>query len=189
MHAGETNSSFVMESVLRGLVKDQKKFEGLLSHYIIKLVPMINVDGVIMGNSRASLVGVDLNRRWTDPSPLLHPEVFFLKKLLKKQNQQFSKGIQIFCDLHGHNRKMNAFVYGCHKAANAGLLSWTKTRLLPKIFASMTPLFTFKDCRFKIDKCKLNTARVVCWNELRITNSFTLETSLFGKTTECSENA
>jgi len=85
---------------------------------------------------------------------------------------------------------MNSFVYGCHKAANSGLLSWTKTRLLPKIFASMTPLFTFKDCRFKIDKCKLNTARVVCWNELKITNSFTLETSLYGKTfvTENSEN-
>lgn len=83
--------------------------------------------------------------------------------------------------MHGHNRKFNSFVYGCHKAANAGLLSWTKTRLLPKIFASITPLFNYKDCRFKIDKCKLNTARVVCWNELKITNSFTLEASLYGK--------
>jgi len=45
---------------------------------------MINVDGVIMGNSRASLVGVDLNRRWTEPNPLLHPEVYFFKKLMIK---------------------------------------------------------------------------------------------------------
>lgn len=45
----------------------------------------------------------------------------------------------------------------------------------------MTNLFTYKDCRFKIDKCKLNTARVVCWNELKITNSFTLEASMYGK--------
>jgi hypothetical protein len=90
-------------------------------------------------------------------------------------------GIQIFCDLHGHNKNPNAFVYGCHKAANQGLLSWTKTRLLPKIIATMTPIFDFKECRFKIDKCKLNTARVVCWNELKITNSFTLEVSMYGK--------
>lgn len=83
---------------------------------------------------------------------------------------------------------MNSFVYGCHKAANSGLLSWTKTRLLPKIIAKITPLFTYKDCRFKIDKCKLNTARVVCWNELKITNSFTLEASMFGKSEINSDN-
>jgi murein tripeptide amidase MpaA len=41
---------------------------------------MINVDGVVIGNSRTSLVGLDLNRRWTEPNPLIHPEVFFLKK-------------------------------------------------------------------------------------------------------------
>jgi murein tripeptide amidase MpaA len=47
---------------------------------------MINVDGVTIGNGRASLVGLDLNRRWTNPNPLIHPEVFFLKKMLKKFN-------------------------------------------------------------------------------------------------------
>ena len=48
----------------------------------------------------------------------------------------------------------------------------------------MTPLFNYRDCRFKIDKCKLNTARVVCWNELKITNSFTFEASLYAKGNE-----
>jgi len=52
---------------------------------------------------------------------------------------------------------------------------------LPKIIATVSPLFIFKDCRFKIDTCKLNTARVVCWNELKITNSFTFEVSMYGK--------
>ena len=141
---------------------------------------MINVDGVIIGNARTSLVGLDLNRRWTQPHPIIHPEVFFLKQELIKASK-LNDGISIFCDLHGHNRLPNAFVYGCHKAANQGLLSWTKTRLLPKIIASVTPIFDFKACRFKIDKYKLNTARVVCWNELKITNSFTFEISMFGK--------
>jgi hypothetical protein len=59
---------------------------------------------------------------------------------------RMSDGIQIFCDLHGHNKNPNAFVYGCHKAANQGLLSWTKTRLLPKIIATLTPIFDFKEC-------------------------------------------
>lgn len=61
------------------------------------------------------------------------------------------------------------------------MLSWTKTRLLPKIFASIEEIFDYKNCRFKQDKYKLNTARVVVWNEMKVTNSFTLETSQFAK--------
>lgn len=47
---------------------------------------MINVDGVAIGNARASLVGLDLNRRWTNPNPIIHPEIFFLKRVLKRLN-------------------------------------------------------------------------------------------------------
>lgn len=76
---------------------------------------------------------------------------------------------------------MNAFIYGCNKAPNEGLLSWTKTRLLPKILASIEPIFEFNKCVFSQEKFKYNTARVVVWNEFKVTNSFTLETSMFGK--------
>lgn len=41
-------------------------------------------------------------------------------------------------------------------------------------------MFNYKGCRFKIEKNKLGTSRVVCWDELKITNSFTLENSFFG---------
>jgi hypothetical protein len=83
--------------------------------------------------------------------------------------------------LHGHNKKDNCFFYGCNKAADEGLLSWTKTRLLPKIFAQLEEIFDYKSCQFKQDKHKLNTARVVIWNEMKVTNSFTLETSQYAK--------
>lgn len=76
---------------------------------------------------------------------------------------------------------MNAFIYGCNKAPNEGLLSWTKTRLLPKILASIEPIFDFNKCVFSQEKFKYNTARVVVWNEFKVTNSFTLETSMFAK--------
>ena len=68
--------------------------------------------------------------------------------------------------MHGHNRKEGTFFYGCNKAADEGMLSWTKTRLLPKIYDAVEPIFEYKNCRFKQDKFKLNTARVVVWNEL-----------------------
>ena len=75
---------------------------------------------------------------------------------------------------------MNCFIYGCNKAPNEGLLSWTKTRLFPKILASIEPIFNFNECLFSQEKLKYNTARVVVWNEFKVTNSFTLETSMYG---------
>jgi len=62
------------------------------------------------------------------------------------------------------------------------MLSWTKTRLLPKIMASVEQIFDYSSCKFRQDKFKLNTARVVVWNEMKVTNSFTLETSMYAKT-------
>ena len=40
---------------------------------------MLNPDGVINGNSRCSLAGVDLNRVWIDPSKKLHPTLYHTK--------------------------------------------------------------------------------------------------------------
>ena len=41
---------------------------------------MINVDGVIYGNFRCDLGGYDLNRCWKDPSPSIHPQIFWIKQ-------------------------------------------------------------------------------------------------------------
>ena len=54
----------------------------LRKRYIFKVVPMINVDGVIVGNYRTSLSGNDLNRRYLEPNPKLHPEIFAIKTLM-----------------------------------------------------------------------------------------------------------
>ena len=60
--------------------------ERLLSVAEIHIVPMINPDGVIVGNSRVNLGGVDMNRRWDakilDPNQT--PEVQMLKDYIKR---------------------------------------------------------------------------------------------------------
>lgn len=129
---------------------------------------MINVDGVTIGNSRSSFVGADLNRRWANPHCIAHPEIHFLKASMMEYNKQECSGgrIMIFCDLHGHNKKENCFFYGCNKAVDEGMVSWTKTRLLPKIFAKNEKIFEYKYCRFHQKIYKLSTARVVVWNEM-----------------------
>ena len=82
LHAAETHGSVIMQGILNELIKKATRYEYILSNYVIKFVPMINTDGVTIGNSRSSLVGVDLNRRWAEPNKSIHPEIYFLKKIM-----------------------------------------------------------------------------------------------------------
>ena len=54
-------------------------------HYLP--VPMLNPDGVYLGNYRCSLMGFDLNRHWHEPSPWAHPALMATKQLLLQYNQ------------------------------------------------------------------------------------------------------
>ena len=138
----------------------------------------MNPDGVVRGNYRSSFAGVDLNRQWIHPDEQIHPEIFHTKKELSKIFRD--KPILLFCDLHGHSRKKNSFIYGCNRAADGGFNSWTKVRLFPRILASMNKVFDLTSCKFKVEKGKLGTGRVVVWKDYEVTNSFTLENSFHG---------
>lgn len=75
-HPGEVWSSYMAQGVMRSFLKNNPQIRYLLDNYIIKIFPMINVDGVIYGNFRCDVTGVDLNRRWREPSKIFHPQVF-----------------------------------------------------------------------------------------------------------------
>ena len=84
VHAGESNSSYVMRGITDFLVKSQSdEAKELRNNFVFKIVPMINVDGVAFGNYRCSLSGVDLNRVWQKPSKRLFPEVVAIKKMVE----------------------------------------------------------------------------------------------------------
>lgn len=74
-HPGEITGSYMMEGVLDFLTGTSVEAEYLRQHCVFKLFPMLNIDGVVHGNNRCSLAGVDLNRRWKNPSrvPLTLP--------------------------------------------------------------------------------------------------------------------
>jgi murein tripeptide amidase MpaA len=46
---------------------------------VFKVVPMLNPDGVICGNYRTGLAGVDLNRIYRSPIKELYPTVYHAK--------------------------------------------------------------------------------------------------------------
>ena len=86
-----------------------------------------------------------------------------------------NKSIIAFIDMHGHSRKKNVFMYGPQYPIHD--MRYFKIRLLPKLMAEQTEMFRFYSCRFRIEKSKEKTARVVLWREFNILNCFTLEAS------------
>ena len=68
VHPGETPSSFVCQGFLDFLVSAHPLANALRDALVFMVVPMLNPDGVYLGNYRCSLMGFDLNRQWNEPS-------------------------------------------------------------------------------------------------------------------------
>lgn len=102
------SSAVVCQGVLRFLTGFSPEAQYLRQHFIFKIVPMLNPDGVIAGNYRCSLAGVDLNRRWRNPKPDLHPTIVAMKAMMQRFCSD--RPVQLFCDLHGHSRLYNIFL-------------------------------------------------------------------------------
>ena len=77
----------------------------LRDNFVFKIVPMLNPDGVIVGNYRCSLAGQDLNRLWDEPSRKMHPTIFFTKSMFRHLLDD--REVILFVDIHGHSRKKN----------------------------------------------------------------------------------
>lgn len=178
VHPGESNSSWMMKGILDFMTDDDNEEAQILrENFVFKIVPMLNPDGVINGNTRVNLAGWDLNRKWSYPVEKLFPTIFHLKRIITNEKEK----IAMFCDLHGHSINKNIFMYGCHKAIrkNGNKISQKDSRIFPMILSKNSDLFDFSSCNFAIQKSKSDTARIVAY-ELGIVNSYTLEASFCG---------
>lgn len=97
--------------------------------------------------------------------------------------------VVLYCDLHGHSRKQNVFVYGCNNQTNPSL--FLRERIFPYmmhlngpdhfsykslVFGRSLPSFTprarhftpicCRSSRFAVRKSKESTGRVVTWRDL-----------------------
>jgi len=110
VHPGETGASFVMNGVIDFLVSDDDQAQFLRNTFVFKVVPMLNPDGVIVGNYRCSLMGQDLNRQWIGSSSKFYPINYHTKLMMKRTLE--SRDIFFFCDFHGHSTGRNVFMFG-----------------------------------------------------------------------------
>ena len=164
----------MMKGILDYLTGPSLDAKILRDNFVFKIVPMLNPDGVINGNTRCNLAGVDLNRCWIDPSRKMQPTAYHYKSMVKKLQED--RDIFLCLDLHGHSRKKNIFCYGNSGRQN----DRHKEKIFPCLLDKNADLFNFEDCAFSVQKSKESTMRVVMWKELGITNTFTAEASFCG---------
>lgn len=57
-------ASYIIEYIIDFLLGNSPAARSLRENFVFKIVPMLNIDGVIIGNYRCNLSGADLNRQW-----------------------------------------------------------------------------------------------------------------------------
>ena len=174
-HPGETVGSYVIKGCLDFLMGDSQEAKKLRDIYLFKIIPMMNPDGVLEGNSRTSFAGCDLNRRWNKPNEIIHPEVFYTKEMIKKLSSQRNIGFIIDC--HGHFGTFNSLFYCNFKDDKKAC------KLFPFICCKLSKIINYHQCTFAMPKFKLSTERISLFNELEDEdndNVVALETSFFG---------
>ncbi|XP_055844593.1 cytosolic carboxypeptidase Nna1 isoform X3 [Episyrphus balteatus] len=176
VHPSETPSSWMMKGLMDFITGDSSVAKRLRHKFIFKLIPMLNPDGVIVGNTRNSLTGKDLNRQYRTVIRETYPSIWYTKAMIKRLIDEC--GVAMYCDMHAHSRRQNIFVYGCENRRNP------EKKLTEQVFPLMmhknvADKFSFENCKFKIQRSKEGTGRIVVWM-LGVTNSYTIEASFGG---------
>lgn len=84
-HPWETGGNWVVEGLIRRLLKGDADAKKFLQRYCLCVMPIANKDGVARGGTRFNLQGKDLNRNWDKPAePQFAPENAALEKWLEK---------------------------------------------------------------------------------------------------------
>nr|XP_019599253.1 PREDICTED: cytosolic carboxypeptidase 2 isoform X3 [Rhinolophus sinicus] len=177
VHPGESNGSWVMKGFLDFILSNSPDAQLLRDIFVFKVVPMLNPDGVIVGNYRCSLAGRDLNRHYKTILKDSFPCIWYTRSMIQRLLEE--REVLLYCDFHGHSRKNNIFLYGCN---NNDRKYWLHERVFPLMLSKNAPdKFSFPSCNFKIQKCKEGTGRVVMWR-MGVPNSYTLEATFGGST-------
>lgn len=130
VHSGGSQASYVMEGTIDFLIGSTKEARFLRENFVFKIVPMINIDGVINGNTRSSLAGLDLNRQYHGGERQA-PEINALRAMMDS-TREAGRNMFMYCDFHGHSTAKNLFLFGCHN--NYSGPDVMRERIFPLLF-------------------------------------------------------
>ncbi|XP_043238382.1 cytosolic carboxypeptidase 6-like [Amphibalanus amphitrite] len=185
VHPGETPTSFIIKGLLDLLTADHPVPSQLRQHIVIKIIPMLNPDGVFLGNHRCSVMGADLNRAWQEPSEWGHPTIHAARKLLHSLDTNKNNGLEIVLDLHAHTSLLGCFVYG---TTYEDVYRHERHIVFPKMMSQNSEDFSHTNTIYNRDPLKLGTARRYLCSQLSDSvNCYSLVVSMYGYTGRHSE--
>ncbi|MGF1573556.1 MAG: M14-type cytosolic carboxypeptidase [Sumerlaeia bacterium] len=115
-HAAEVTGSFVLEGMMEFLLSNDSTAQLIRRNATINVIPVVNPDGVVMGNYRDNAQGVNLNRVWNGTASMIEsPEVVWAKRAIK-QWVDAGNNYTYFFDLHSTSGAQPHFAF--HSTAN-----------------------------------------------------------------------
>ena len=185
VHPGETPGSHMMNGILKLLTNElDYNSEILRNNFIFKIIPMINVDGVSIGNYRLDNNGYNLNRCYLEPDVKKEPEIYGIKKLFILYNNIYK--VRYYFDLHADMNVRGAYTYG---NAIEKFESHVENVLFGFIFHLCCSHINWNHCiysessmktKFKNDNnSKEATSRVHFYKKSGLIHTYTLESSYF----------
>ncbi|XP_059091269.1 cytosolic carboxypeptidase 6-like [Tigriopus californicus] len=174
-HAGDSSISFVMQGILEFLSSSHKIAQDLREHLDFHIFPMLNPDGVFLGNARTTLLGMDLNRCWNLDNPYI-VETQTIKKYILQLSENST--LDFIMDFFGNTTLTGMFVQG---NASDSVYRFERHIVLPKLMAQNCPDFETANVMYNDDPEKAGTARRFFWSTIGgETNVYSVEVSQHG---------
>jgi hypothetical protein len=107
-HPIEAESSWLTRAIVNELLSASPLAAAILDHCIVNILPMLNPDGVQLGNARENANGVDIESNWGAANP--QPEVQALRAQLSALMQSPSP-VGVALNLHSAYQCRRYFVY------------------------------------------------------------------------------
>lgn len=139
----ESNSNLVLNGFMEQLLNfenETMESQFMRDTFFFLIIPILNPDGVLVGNSKCSLSGQDLNRVWGMPDRYIHPEIYYAKKLLK--HLKHSNDIIFFTEFHANLSRPSQSMFGNNIEDNRRL-----TREFPAFMGDYVTYFEINQCK------------------------------------------
>lgn len=153
VHPGETPASWICHGILEFLLSNNPAARCLRDHIIFYIIPMLNPDGVAIGNYRTSSLGFDLNRHWINPERWSQPTICLVKSMLMALGGDPKIDLDYFIDIHAHTTAQNGFMY------TNSIIAGGRQELFPRLLDEICPQFAYDKCKATTHAYKQGTGR------------------------------
>ncbi|KAK6620228.1 hypothetical protein RUM44_006629 [Polyplax serrata] len=180
INPGDSPTSFACQGkcILDFLVSNHPIAVRLRSVVTFKIIPMMNPDGVFLGNYRSNLMGFDLNRNWHQLNEWAHPSLYAFDQMVQDLDSTKAATVDFILDLHASVSLPGVFVYG---NTYDDVYRYERHILFPKLLAQNTEDYIPENTMYNRDALKVGTARRHFYSKLKgPTNCYTVEISFYG---------